>query len=96
MLDASMGRLALILGFKEKLVHFAHGQALGQIVEGAMLGAAVMTVALGFAAGGKALDDRSAKNVGGNAQLLEEKAFALAQCQCGFAGMVEYPSHVYG
>ena len=96
MFHASTGRLLLGLGFEKELIHFAHGQALGQIIEWAMLGAAVMTMALGFATRGIALDDRSAEDVGGNVQLLKEKSFALAERQGGLAGVFEYPRHLYG
>jgi hypothetical protein len=96
MLGALAGRSLLRFTLEEKLIHFAHRQALGQIVEGAMLGSPVMTMTLGFATRGKAFHDRSAQKVGGNSQLPKEKAFALAQSQSGFTGVIEYPRHVYG
>jgi hypothetical protein len=96
MLHARTGRLLLGRGFEEELIHFAHGQALGQIIERAMLGATVMTMALGFATSGKALHDRSAEEVSGNVQLLQEKASALAESQGGLARVIENPRHVYG
>ena len=42
------------LGLQEELIHFTDRQTLGQVVEGTVLGPTVMTMALGFAAGGKA------------------------------------------
>jgi hypothetical protein len=88
--------LLLRFTLQEELVHLPHRQALGQIIEWTMLGSAIMTMAPRFATGGKTLHHRSAQEIGRNAQLLEEKALALAQSQRGLAGVVEYPRHVYG
>ena len=77
MLDAQAGHLLLGLGLQEEFVHFAHRQTLGQVIEGTVLGTAVMTMALGFAAGGKALDDRRAKKIGWHTQLLEQPSLPL-------------------
>jgi hypothetical protein len=66
---------------EEELVHFAHGQALGQIVKGTVLGPAFVAVALGFSATGKAFHHGSAQNVWGNADLVEKKGFSLAQSE---------------
>ena len=96
MLHPCAGRGLLRRGLEEELVDFADGQALGQIIERAVLGAAMMTVALRFATGGKTFDDRSAEQVGRPFELPEQPAFALAQGQRGFAGEAEYPSHMYG
>jgi len=49
-LNAGSSRLLLGDGLKEELVEFAHGQALGQVIEGAVFIAAVVTMAVGFAA----------------------------------------------
>ena len=64
---AGTSGLPLIVGFEQELIHFAHRQALGQIIERAMFGAAVMTMAASFAAGGITLHDRGAEQVGGSA-----------------------------
>ena len=85
MLDARPGHLPLGLGLQEEFVHFAHGQTLGQVVVGAVLAAAVMTMALGFAAGAKALDDRGAQNIGRNPQLLAEPSFPVTESQRRFS-----------
>src|SRR5690348_16796569 len=96
MLNALAGVLLLVRSFQEELVHFAHRQALREIIERSVLGSAVMALALSFAAGREALDDGSAQQIRRHVQLLEEKAFALAQRQSGLAGLVKYPRHVYG
>ena len=96
MLRTRAGALLLDWGFEEELIHFAHGQTLGEVIERAMLGAAVMTMALGFPASGKTLDHRGAEEIGGDVRLPEEKSPALAESQCGFACVLENPSHVYG
>ena len=80
---------------EQELVDFAHRQTLGQVIERAVLGAAVMTAAAGLAASGEAFDDRGAQEIGGNVDLLEEKTFALADRQGGFADEIIYPSHIY-
>src|SRR5687768_9671971 len=96
MLDALAGGVLLRLGLEKELVDLAHGQTLGEVIKGAVFGPAVMALALSFATPSKTLDDRGAEQVRGNIQLLQEKAFALAQGQGGLAGVVEYPRHVYG
>ena len=96
MLRTGAGGLLLGLGFEEKLIHFANGQTLGEVIEGAMLGTAMMTMALRFSTSGKTFHDGGAEEIGGNVQLAEEKGFALAESQGGFARVVENPRHVYG
>jgi hypothetical protein len=59
MLDAGASGLLLVGGFEEELVYFAHSQALGQVVKRAVLGSALMAMAVGFAAAGKPLDQGS-------------------------------------
>ena len=92
--DAVLGGLSLGGGGEEELVDFAHGQALGQEIEGAMFIAAMMTVTVGFAAAGEALDKGGAQAVGEDLDLGDQKAFALAQGQSGFAGGGVYPCHI--
>jgi hypothetical protein len=96
MFHAGASGLPLIIGFEQELIHFAHRQTLGQIIERAMFGPAVMTMAPGFATSGIALHDRGAEQVGGRVQLLKKKVFALAESQGGFARQIEYPRHAYG
>ena len=55
--------------------------------------AAVVAMAVGFAAPGEALDQGGAQGVGADLELGEEEAFALAQGERGFGGVV-YPSHI--
>jgi len=93
---ALTGGLLLLRALEEELVHLTHRQALGQIVEGTMLGPPVMTMALGFATSGKTLHNRSAQEVRRDVELLEKKLFAPAQSQRGFSSVTEYPCHVYG
>ena len=92
--DAVLGGLALGEGGEGEFVDFADGQALGQKIEGAMFIPAVMTVTVGFAAAGEALDKGGAQAVGEDFELGEQKAFALAQGQGGFAGGGVYPCHI--
>jgi hypothetical protein len=95
MLNAGLGRLSLGVGFEEKLVDLADGQALGEVIEGAVLVAAVVAMAVGFAAAGEPLDQRGAQGVGADFELGQQEALALAQGQGGF-GSIVYPSHIYG
>ncbi len=95
MLDPSSGRLLLGIGFEEKLIDFADGQALGQVIEGAMFIPAMVAVAVSFATAGEPFHQGGAQGVGPNFELREEKLFALAQGQCGFGGVIN-PSHIYG
>jgi hypothetical protein len=96
MVHPRAGRLLLILGFEQEFIDFTDGQTLDQVMKGAVFWTAVATVALGFAAGGITLDDRSAEEVGRNIQLAQQEAFALAQSQGGGAPEIKYPSHIYG
>ena len=92
------GLSGLLLGrcFKEEFIHLTDGKALGQIVEGAVLMALLMTVAVGFAAAGKSLDEGGAQAVGQDMELRKQKAFALAQGQRGLPGKSVYLCHMYG
>jgi hypothetical protein len=95
-LDAGLSGLLLGGGSEEELVDLAHSQALGQIVEGAMLMALLVTVAIGFATAGEALDEGGAQAVGQDLELRKQEAFALAQGQGGLAGGSVYLCHIYG
>jgi hypothetical protein len=96
MFDALLSGPLLIGGFEGQFVDFAHGQALGQLVERAVLMAWLMTVAVGFAAAGESLHERRAQTVGPDLELSSQKAFALAQGQRGLAGEGIYLCHMYG
>ena len=93
--DAALSGLLLGGSFEWKFVDFAHGQALGQIVERAMLRALLKAVAVGFAAAGEALDERGAQTVGPDLELRSQKAFALAQGQRGLAREEVNLCHIY-
>ena len=93
---ARFGLMLLRLALEEKLIDFAHGQTLSEIEERAVFVAPVMTVAIGFAALGKALNKGGPEEVGMNLEVFEEKFLALAQSQSGFAFKFEYPSHRQG
>jgi len=95
-LDAAAGRLLLGRCLQKEFIDLTHGQALGQIKEGAVLVSTMTAVTLGFAAAGEALDQGSAQGVREDFELREQEAFALAQGQSGFAGGGMYPSHMYG
>ena len=96
MLDAIASGLLLGRGLEQELIDLTHGQALRQIMKGAMFVCPVMAVALGFTAAGEALDQGSAQRVWEDFELREQQMFALAQGQRGFAGGSVYPSHMYG
>ena len=85
--DAVLGGLSLGGGGEEELVDFADGQTLGQEIEGAVFIAAMMTVTVGFATAGEALDERGAQAVGEDLEWRDQKAFALSQGQGGLAGV---------
>jgi len=96
MLDAIASGLLLGRGLEQELIDLTHGQALGQIMKGAMFVSAVTAVTLGFAAAGETFDQGGAQRVREDLELREQKMFALAQGQRGFAGGAVYPSHMYG
>jgi len=92
--DAVLGGLSLGRGGEEELVDFADGQALGQEIEGTVFIAALMTVTVDFAAACEPLDERGAQAVGEDLELSDQKAFAPAQGQRGFAGGGVYLCHI--
>ena len=96
MLDAIASGLLLGWGLEQELIDLTHGQALRQIMKGAVFVSAVTALALGFAAAGETLDQGSTEGVWEDFELREQQMFALAQGQRGFAGGGEYPSHIYG
>ena len=85
---------SLLLGrvLEEELFDLPHRQALGQIIKGTMFIAAVMAMAVGLAAAGKALDQRGAQRVRVDDELRRKGLFAAAQGERGFGGIVN-PSH---
>jgi hypothetical protein len=93
MLNGVESRLLLSWALEEEFVDLAHGQALGQVVEGAVFVAAVMAMAVGFATAGEPFHQRGAESVGTDFDLGKEEPFALAQGEGGFARVV-YPSHI--
>jgi hypothetical protein len=60
MLNGAAGGLLLDGGLEQELVDRAHGQALGQVVVGAVSIAAVLALAVSFATPGEALHQRGA------------------------------------
>ena len=95
-LDAIASDLLLGRSLEQELIDLTHGQALGQIMKGAVFVSAVTALALGFAAAGETLDQGSTEGVWEDFELREQPMFALAQGQRGFALGAEYPSHIYG
>ena len=77
MRKGASGRLLLGRGFEEELVHLADGQALGQVIKGAVFGAAVVAMAVGLAAPGETLHQGSAQGVGADLQLGKQAVPAL-------------------
>jgi len=67
------------LGFEEKLSDFAHGQALGQVIERSVFVASMMAAAVLFAADGEALDKRSTKQVRVDFELGEQPVLTAAE-----------------
>jgi hypothetical protein len=88
--------LPLSGGFEEEFVHFSRGQALGQVVEGAMLIPAMVAGAIGFATAGETLDQGGAQGIREDLDLGNQKAFAPAQGQGGLASGGMNPRHIYG
>jgi len=93
MLNGVAGRLLLGWALEEEFVDLADCQALGQVVEGAVLVAAVMAMAVGFATAGDPFHERGAEGVGTDFDLGKEEPLALTQGEGGF-GRVVYPSHI--
>jgi len=93
MFDGVASRLLLGGVLEEEFVDLAHRQALGQVVEGTVLIAPVVTLAVGFTTAGEALHQGSAQAIGANLKLGKKDAFALTQGEGGFGGII-YPSHI--
>ena len=93
MRDAGPGLLLLGLGFEEEFGDFAHGQALGEVVEGTVFRAPVMAAAVLFAANRETLDERGAKQARVDFELSQKEVLTLAQGQGGLAAQAVYPSH---
>jgi hypothetical protein len=96
MVDSIASGLLLSRSLEQELIDLTDGQALGQIMKGAMFVAAVTAVTLGLTAAGETLDQGSAEGVWEDFELREQQMFALAQGQRRFAGGAVYPSHLYG
>lgn len=90
-LDGLLHHLLLGGTFEEKLQDMAGGQVGNQIIERAMA-LALSATAVGFAAGGKPFDIRTAEQIGRNDQLTEQRGLALTQGQRGDAAQSEYLS----
>jgi len=87
--------LALLLGgFEQELADVPGGQAERQIIIGAVFLSLVAGTG-GLAASEELLDARGAQDLGRQAQLVEEGAFALAKGEGGSAFEFKYPSHIY-
>ena len=93
MLDGAASGLLLGGGLEQELVDLAHGQALGQVVEGTVLIAAVVALAISFATLGETLHQRGAQAVGADFEPSKEQSLAVAQGEGGFGGAVN-PSHI--
>jgi hypothetical protein len=94
-LDAVFSRLLLSGCFELELIDPTHGQTLREVVKGAVLLSPMMAVTIGLATAGETLDQRGAQTLGQDPDLGEEEAFAFAQRQGGFGGVMN-PSHIYG
>lgn len=77
MRDAFLGSLLLRLGFEQEFVDPAAAQGLREIIKGAVPGPAVVATALLFSADRKALDIRSAQQIGINLELAQKRRLAL-------------------
>lgn len=93
MLNAGSGGLPLSGSLEEELVEPADSQTLGQVIKGAVLVAAMVAVAVGFATAGEPLDEGGAQEIGADFDLGKEPSLAVAQGEGGF-GAVVYPSHI--
>ena len=69
------------------------GQALGQVVEGAVFIAAVVALAVSFATLGETLHPRGTQAVGADFEPSQEQSLAVAQGEGGFGDFVN-PSHI--
>ncbi len=94
-MDAFSALLALRVGLEQEFKHTARYQTDGQIIKGAVL-VPLSADAVGFAAGGETLDKGGAQELGRNAQLTQERSFALAQGQSRRAAEAVYLSQYIG
>ena len=94
-LDAVPALLPLGWGFEQEFKHTARDQTDRQIIERAVP-APLSAGAIGFAAGGEALGEGGAQELGRNAQLTQERNFALAQRQGRGAAEAVYLSQYVG
>ncbi len=93
MLNCAACSLLLSVGLEEELVDLADGQALSQVIKGAVFVATMMAMATGLATPGEALDQGGAQGVRADLELGEQESLTLAQSQSGFAGIMN-PSHM--
>ena len=78
---------------EEELIDCSNRQALSQVIKGAVLVCAMMAVAIGLATGGQSLDQRGPQAIGQGLEMGKQEAFAFAQSQGGFAGVI-YLCHI--
>ena len=95
-LNPRLSGLALGGCFKEEFIHSTRSQALGQVEEGSMFIPAMVAGAIGFATAGKPLDQRGPQRIREDLELGDQKTFAVAQSQGGFASGGMNPRHIYG
>ena len=93
--DSMPGQGLLFRRLEQELAHLARFETSGQVVEGTMPLSA-RTAAVGFAAGGEALDEGSAQQVGRQLEGTKQPIAALAQRESWFATQAEYLSHLLG
>ena len=94
-MDAFPALLLLRLGFEQEFEHTAGHQTDSQIIEWSVL-VPLSAGAMGFATGGETLDEGGAQKLGRNAQLTQERGFALAQRQGRGAAETVYLSQYVG
>ena len=94
-LDALSALLPLRVGFEQEFEHTARHQTDRQIIKGAVL-VPLSAGAVGLATGGEPLDEGGAQELGRNAQLTQERSFALAQGQSRSAAEPVYLSQYIG
>ena len=86
----------LVWGLEQQRLHLPFGEAAVEIKEGAVLGAATVTVAVGFATFEKSLDQRSMQEMGREFKGTQQMSLAMAQGQGGRAFERLHPTHTIG
>ena len=82
-------------GLEQERLHLAFGEAAVEIKERAVLGAAGVAVAMGFATFEESLDQGGVQDLGGEFKRAEETSLALAQRQGRSAFERPHPTHIY-